>query len=160
MYWQIIGSYYCTFPMTKTICTCLSSKCFLVQSCVARLLYFHVSRTIIAYSTSTSCWPLIAAESNNVLWAKRGAGHVKLVPSCDISALLKILHLALHLFSNMRLCDHVVTSYVAIIMYLWTDMELRKFIFTENSDFFILWNLDLCGIALNYSLIIYFSSDF
>ena len=89
------------------------------------------------------------------------AGHVKLVPSCDISALLKTLHLALHLFSNTQLWDHVVTSYVAIIMYLWTDMELRKFIFTENSRLFMKFlyyeNLELYGIALNYS---YFSSDF
>ena len=43
---------------------------------------------------------------------------MKLVPSCDISALLKTLHLALHLFSDTRLYDHVVTSYVATIMFL------------------------------------------
>ena len=35
MYWQIIGSCYYTLPMTKSICTCLSSQCFLVPITIA-----------------------------------------------------------------------------------------------------------------------------
>ena len=92
---------------------------------------------LITYSTSASSWPLIATESNNVLWAKIRACYAKLVPSCYISTLLKALPLTLYLFSDTWLYDHVVTSYIAMI--LWTDVELwklflRKFTFTEKSD--------------------------
>ena len=83
-----------------------------------------------------------------------GAGYVKLVPSCNISTMFKTLHLALHLFSDPWLYDHMVTNYVAIIMFLWTDMELRnkKFTFTEKLDYenFILQNLELYG-SLSHS---------
>ena len=84
-----------------------------------------------------------------MLWAKIEADHVKLVPSCDISTLFRTVHLALHLFSDPRLYDHVVTSYVATIMFLWTDMDLwklrlRKFTFTEKLDF--LWKFNIMKI--------------
>ena len=60
-----------------------------------------------------------------MLWTKRGAGYVKLIPSCDISTLW--------------LYDDIVIIYVAIML-LWTDIELRnlflqKITFTEKSDF-------------------------
>ena len=37
---------------------------------------------------------------------------MKLVTSYDISALLKTLHLTLHLFTDTQLYDHLVTSYI------------------------------------------------
>ena len=59
----------------------------------------------------------------------------KKFPSWHSSALLKALHLHLHLFSNMQLHNHAVNSYRAIHFY--EKMELRKlflhkFTFTEN----------------------------
>ena len=48
MYWQIIGSCYCTFPMTKTICTCLS-----LQSV---FLYQLQPHSQAKYTTSGTWW--------------------------------------------------------------------------------------------------------
>ena len=47
-----------------------------------------------------------------MLWAKIGASHARLIPSCHISALLKALYLYSDTSSDKWLYDHVVTSYI------------------------------------------------
>ena len=94
--------------LPRPVIDSINLVCMLFLASLVSRPYFHAgSLWFIAYGTSTSCGPLIL---KGLMCSEQITGHVKLVPSCHISALLKAFHLFSDILSGMWSCDNVVTN--------------------------------------------------